>query len=429
MSSTLQAKFLSETDPRHRANGNGTPSLAGRPASHKEKPTGVTGPWLGRSIIHPAVIGMFHRYGILSGAALSRILGVGRSSAHLILDRLHKDGCLVIEQKRPDQPLPPGRPTTDYQLDPERGLFLGMALENKEFRWHLAAFNGAPVAEGTIDSKTCRSTAGLVHAVNSILKSGHITEARPLLQATLAIDGIIDRNSPGIVVESHLLEDNRITLAPVLSAVLRGVPVEVLNLASVGAISESLREFRNPAPTLFVWVEDNYRVRAGFALAGRVLAGSNGRAGTIFAESGDLVSIGDNPALLKYQSWTSLLAAAIELDGQAKAAHELLVARLAERLQDLAAFLDPSQVVIGSADPTLGADIAARISRGWALRVSGAPMPSVERALFGGSTLARGAALLPIASVISRALEIEELEPSRKAGPTGSAGVLRMFAA
>jgi predicted NBD/HSP70 family sugar kinase len=205
--------------------------------------------------------------------------------------------------------------------------------------------------------------------------------------------------------------------------------VEVLNLASVGAISESLREFRNPAPTLFVWVEDNYRVRAGFALAGRVLAGSNGRAGTIFAESGDLVSIGDNPALLKYQSWTSLLAAAIELDGQAKAAHELLVARLAERLQDLAAFLDPSQVVIGSADPTLGADIAARISRGWALRVSGAPMPSVERALFGGSTLARGAALLPIASVISRALEIEELEPSRKAGPTGSAGVLRMFAA
>ncbi len=374
-----------------------------------------TGPWLGRSLVQPAVIGLFHRHGVLNGARLGEILGVGRSSAHLILDRLFRDGCLVMEGRRTGEPMPPGRPTTDYRLDPEHAAHLGAHVREDRVDWALAGFDGAIGATGTAEFGGLRRGGASLAAALSGIAASLLGEGWRRRVGHLGIAGLEEGAPAGI--ESRADE-----LAARLDCpALRAIPA-----ADAGAVAESIREPSRPEPTLYVLVQSDYTCPVGYASLGQGFTPLRRHAGMIDSVARRRDLWGAREPDLGQLPWGELATAA-RSGGVAAQMHSALGGELAEEVAKFASFLGASRVVVGSTDGALLESLLPVLRIGLPSRLVGImkPTPDVAPPLRGPWGIAIGAALLPVASAIIRSFEFEALAAEASRQRRGSAPTVR----
>lgn len=372
-----------------------------------------TGPWLGRSLVQPAVLGLFHRFGVLNGARLGEVLGVGRSSAHLILDRLSREGCLVVEGRRMGEPMPPGRPTTDYRLNPAHGSFLGVHLGPSEVEWASVAFDGGTTGGGGVSAAgTLMDPEGIVPGVAAALAAaaGQGWAARALHVGVSVSGGHEERRRGAWSIEE---------LADALATQLKYPGLRVVAAASAGATAESIRIRSTPEPTLFAIVQEDFLVPVGFACGGLGVSGRHRRASSIESVAKRrALWLAKAPAKVAAMTWTELAGAA-EQGGLPSEMHAALVDELAEELAKFASFLDASRVVVGGGAQELIGRLMPILAREVPLRAgnAGARPPEVVAAESAPSPIALGAALAPVASAITRSFEFEA---NSRAGESGS---------
>lgn len=361
-----------------------------------------TGPWLGRSLVQPAVVGLFHRHGVLNGARLGEILGVGRSSAHLILDRLHRQGCLLVEGRRIGGALPPGRPTTDYRLNPAHGEHVGVCVHGAQLEWAAIAYDGSLSASGT---EALESPPGNVRALAGALRT--------------ALDRV--RGGGWRKRTLHLGLPFGGSLSPRATWTDEGVaesafeqvglpPPKLVPAADAGAIAESIRVRSTPEPTLFVVLGEDFTCPTGYACGSGGLTSSRRRATTIDSVAKRrALWLANAPAAEWSVTWSELAVSA-SLGGRAAELHGALSEELAEEVAKFAAFLDVSRVMLAAGPtllerlmPSLARDVEAR------LRDAGRPAPEVVASPRVAHMIAMGAALMPIAATIARSIEFESL--------------------
>jgi len=378
-------------------------SPSSRDSAKKTKESGrrSTGPWLGRSLVQPAVVGLFHRYGILNGARLAEILGVGRSSAHLILERLHREQCLVIEPRKVGEPMLPGRPTTDYRLNPKKGLFVGVSLSAQHPEWCAMSYDGALADSGRLNLNAKYENADvLARQISDQLKSlaKKIGDTK-ILHLSIAIEGKLSDADSLTIAESPLLAQREVALGRTLATEFPNTSVTLLTLASAGAISESLKEYSSPVSTLFISAQNGFECSAGYAISGRMVFGKARAAGVLSGvakhRASWLVSHKNNT--VGNLGWPELVRAANDGNAQAKDLAAGLLAELATEISTIANFLDVGRIVVESPEDFLAAHLVSS-------------MPSsvkLERGFARWGSVARGAALLPIASAVTRAIDFE----------------------
>lgn len=379
---------------------NSSPS---RDAFKKTKDGGrrSTGPWLGRSLVQPAVVGLFHRYGILNGARLAEILGVGRSSAHLILERLHRESCLVIEPRKTGEPMLPGRPTTDYRLNPNKGLFVGISLSASHPDWCVMTYDGAFADSGRLKINSKYESADLLvrHLLDHIKSLSRKFGDANVLHLSIAVEGHLSAEDSQTIADSPLLSEKEVALGKMLAAELQNTSIAILTLASAGAISESLKEYSTPTPTLFISAQSSFECSAGYAISGRIVSGKSRRAGALngVAKRRAAWLAHHKSSGLANHEWAALVRAANDGDSQAKELASALLADFAQEISHIASFLDVARIVLESPDDFLAAHLVSS-------------MPSsvtIERGFAHWGSVARGAAILPIASAVTRAIDFE----------------------
>lgn len=366
---------------------------------------GDRGPWLGRSLLHPTVIGMFHCHKILSGSQLARLLGVGRSSAHLILEKLAEDRVIQVVERDHSKPQPPGRPSTDYRLDSARGIFMGVSVRAHQATWSALAFDGSTIASGALPG-TGTKASELASRIQLLFDDGGVLSAfcGLVLHTVVARASTTTEGEP-IRGEMHLPFGNG----------------EVVPCAVVGAIAESLEDPSKLASILFVRLLDNFHVEAAVATGGRVLAGSHG----INLLSRELASSrsvylakldGERRAQVEKLSWSELMDP--NAPDAARELSAILRDRLAATLFDINELMSPTRIVLVAEQSTFAEVMASAVGQRleYLGRAHGnvAP-PKVTPRPSGEASIAKAAAFLPIATVIVRCLEFERARPTRDA--------------
>lgn len=367
----------------------------------KEAGRRSTGPWLGRSLVQPAVVGLFHRYGILNGARLAEILGVGRSSAHLILERLHRESCLVVEPRKTGEPMLPGRPTTDYRLNASKGLFVGISLSPAQSDWCAMSYDGALADSGRLNFSAKYDSGKVLarHIIDHVKGLSRKLGDAPILHLSIAIDGHLSAESSLTISDSPLLVEREVAIGKMLEAELQNTSFALLTQASAGAISESLKEYSTPAPTLFISAQNSFACSAGYAISGRMISGKSRRGGALVgvAKRHAAWLANSKSSALAHLDWAGLVRAANDGDSQAKELASALLAEFASEISHISNFLDVARIVLESPDDFLAAHLVSS-------------MPSsvrVERGFVHWGSVARGAAILPIASAVTRAIDFE----------------------
>ncbi|MDX2174843.1 MAG: hypothetical protein SF028_00070 [Candidatus Sumerlaeia bacterium] len=333
----------------------------------------------------------------MSGARLATILTVGRSSAHLILERMHREHMLQILERKPGGILPPGRPTTDYALNPACGSHLGVALETDRIQWALCSFDGASLDRGTV---MARPGEGARMTLSRFFEgfggeSKVVPQQPPIVSVGIAISEL-----------KHLEEPSELD-AKSVARHFPGAEVQVVGAAFAGAVADSLESFSKPRSVLYVEVLQSFDVAASVASGGDYLFGELRASGPMRGLKSTLCDLASehDGLIAPNTTWTRLIAAA-ESDPRALASVDRLLGELARQLYELALFSRAERVVLESPERELAAFLQKRI-RPLVERLverEGRRVPLPVAAVHEAHATARGAALLGIGRQIAQSL-------------------------
>ncbi len=175
--------------------------------------------------------------GQISRAALAKELEVSPGSVTPLVSDLLA-GKLLREPEGDDlHHSGRGRPPVTLEVEPSRGVVMGLKVSDHEHSAMLVDLAGQPVAQATVPRGPGRSVEGMLDEVAALMATvleGH--DPARLLGAGLGLPGMVDHSS-GIMRWSPILSGRDVDLAG-LAADRLGVPVTVDNDANLLTMAE-----------------------------------------------------------------------------------------------------------------------------------------------------------------------------------------------
>ena len=305
---------------------------------------------------HKKALHLIRIYGEMSGAEMSRIMGMTPSSLMNILRILSEKG-LIEKSGQGDSSSKGGKKPTLWRIAPQAGSIIGLSLNIYGYQLVDVHLSGKikrqlkkPIASWKQSDFVSRVCACLDEYVND--------QKEDVLGIGIALPGVVDTIS-GKVLYSAEFNLNDVELEAQVSHHF-GLPVWIENDANAGSLL-SIWYPKNPSDRIesvvyLLFAPQNGNLGVGLLINGKLHRGAYGMAGEYLTRKPDWPQInkGDKtlPDIYKpitYDSFNEYLDLALANDPSANSWAHQLTDLLAENMAHLIALINPEQVVVGGA--------------------------------------------------------------------------------
>lgn len=261
------------------------------------------------------VIQTLRQRGPTSGADISRILGLGRSTISRVVGSLRESNVVVDTVTTKSSPLGRGRPGTLLSLNPVAGTCVGVLLGADWIRVSLADVSHAILESRTQQLQSGYSVSEGLAATKQLIADAYthtgLSKER-LLGVGVAIPGAVDRHT-GILLKSNAVPRWEGTDAKAVFGAALSTPIYADNEANCTAIAEMTWGAARGEPD-FLFLKLDIGVGGCVVMNHKVVRGVAGIAGHFghmtYDINGPLCGCGNRGCLELYAGWEAVLAPA-----------------------------------------------------------------------------------------------------------------------
>lgn len=294
-----------------------------------------------KEVNHKKVLNKLRIHGELSGAELSRQIGLQPSTVVYILRHLHKIG--LIEHSRLGISTKKGgkRPQL-WKIKADAAYFLGIEFLGQRLRLCVLDIAGGLLhREQTghkITDNDYDNIALIVRKTEEVVQNLNIKNK--LIGLGLALPGLIDTDK-GTVLYSAKLNLHHCHIADTLTEQLK-TPVKIINDSNAGALSiKWFRPTENPSPREIIYLtyyEGARNLGLGIMLNGGLYTGIGGTAGEILEPL---------PTIESTESLNTIIRQAKTKEAGSKKIIDIICTHIAHEIMRITALLNPELVIIG----------------------------------------------------------------------------------
>jgi predicted NBD/HSP70 family sugar kinase len=240
---------------------------------------------------HRRVLNLIRNTSMISGAQLSKILGLHSSTIHYILQHLQSQNLIKINSTGTSTSSG-GKPPTLWEINGEIAQILGIEMISNTLRISCTDFAGNTTTK--IEYKIQAQGKDYIHEMIKCMQSFIDTYniKNKLLGIGIAVSGLIDKNGKHIIY-SRLINIEQYPLADEISSIFK-CPVVLSNDANTGALGFLWQKKENEIKKNFIYITSNMNVNnlgLGIIINSRLHTGGQGIAGELIETLPSLVQL------------------------------------------------------------------------------------------------------------------------------------------
>lgn len=288
--------------------------------------------------------------GASSRAEIARVTGISKPTISDAAGRLLKAGLVV---DRGQQASERGRPVQLYDINPDYGHVVGVAIERGHVAVRALDFAGNPAYADLADTNAGDNVPAAMDRARGMLERVNLGLRTPRLATSVAVAAPVDPRTLAIIEWPASPFSGIGALAPALG-MPDGDPLRIDNDVNWATLAEQrIGSMQNHSNFLYIYLGAG--VGAGLFLCGRLHRGSSGMAGEIAftrLEDGDvLIHKLTRSAIGTHDGWGGSIdvahAMALFNGPDTRRPLEPLIDDLARAISNLAATTDPGRIVLG----------------------------------------------------------------------------------